>query len=59
MADGVFGLSVWGGVPGSVVVGGEGEAGVYGFVFARAVDFALLVVCVDVLGWEMQSEGEG
>ncbi len=59
MADGVFELGIWGGVPGPVVVGGEGETGVYGFVFARAIDFAFALLGVGVLGWGAESKGEG
>lgn len=53
MADGVFELGVWGDVAGEVVGGGEGEAGVYGFVFGGAVDFGLFGGVV-VLGWGME-----
>ena len=56
LADGVAHFGIWGHVPGSVVIGGGGEAGVYGFVFARAIDFVLLGVVV--LRWGTEIEGE-
>lgn len=56
MKYGVSDLSIGGHVAGLVVIGGGGEAGVYGFVFARAIDFVLLGVVV--LRWGTEIEGE-